>query len=182
MWRMHVGDFEIELRKIHDQYGPLVRIAPDEVSSGVPAEIPAIYRMQKPLEKTVWYLPWRAMPQFHERPDMFTTLPGKDHAAYKKIIAGAFTMGSVLRNEDLMDECLRLFMNRMEEFADREKSFDFGLWLEMYVITSILSKQHKPNMTKVCVRHDWRCLLWETIRFLGESSRSWKIHRVCSLG
>jgi hypothetical protein len=131
MWRMHVGDFEIELRKIHHQYGPLVRIAPDEVSSGNPAEIPAIYRMQKPLEKTVWYLPWRAVPQFHERPDMFTTLLGKDHAAYKKIIAGAFTMGSVLRNEDQMDDCLRLFLNRMEEFADREESFDFGLWLEM---------------------------------------------------
>ncbi|KAF2445759.1 cytochrome P450 [Karstenula rhodostoma CBS 690.94] len=137
MWRMHVGDFEIELRKIHDQYGPLVRIAPDEVSSGVPAEIPDIYRMQKPLEKTVWYLPWRAVPQFDERPDMFTTLLGKDHAAYKKIIAGAFTMGSVLRNEDQMDECLRLFMNRMEEFADREESFDLGLWLEMYAFDII---------------------------------------------
>lgn len=137
MWRMHVGDFEVELHKAHDQYGPLVRIAPDEVSSGVPAEIPIIYRMQKPLEKTVWYLPWRAMPQFHERPDMFTTLLGKDHAAYKKIIAGVFTMGSVLRNEEQMDGCLQLFMNRMEEFAGRGESLDFGMWLEMYAFDII---------------------------------------------
>lgn len=131
MWRMHVGDLERVLKDAHDRYGPLVRIAPDEVSSGNPAEIPLIYRMQRPLEKTVWYLPWRAFPAFHERPDMFTTLLGKDHAAYKKIIAGTLTMGSILRNEDHMDDCVRLFINRMGEFADREEPFDFGLWLEM---------------------------------------------------
>lgn len=131
MWRMHVGDLERVLKDAHDQYGSLVRIAPDEVSSSNPAEIPLIYRMQKPLEKTVWYLPWRAFPAFHERPDMFTTLLGKDHAAYKKIIAGTLTMGSVLRNEDQMDDCVRLFINRMGEFADREEPFDFGFWLEM---------------------------------------------------
>ncbi|CAI6339321.1 unnamed protein product [Periconia digitata] len=137
MWRMHVGDLEIELRKAHDQYGPLVRIAPDEVSSGNPADIPTMYRVQKPLEKTVWYLPWRAFPAFHERPDMFTTLLGKDHAAYKKIIAGTLTMSSILRNEDKMDECLLLFLNRMGEFADRGTSFDFGFWLEMYAFDII---------------------------------------------
>ena len=131
MWRMHVGDLEIVLREAHAQYGSLVRIAPDEVSSSNPAELPLVYRMQKPLEKTVWYLPWRAMPTYHERPDMFTTMNNKDHAAYKKIIASTLTMGSVLRNEEHMDDCVRLFIDRAGEFADREEPFDFGLWLEM---------------------------------------------------
>lgn len=145
MWRMHVGDLEIELRKAHDRYGPLVRIAPDEVSSGNPTDIPLMYRIQKPLDKTVWYVPWRAMPAFHERPDMFTTLLGKDHAAYKKIIAGTYTMSSVLRNEDNMDDVLLLCLNRMGEFADKEESFDFGFWLEMSVASSFDAQQNESD-------------------------------------
>lgn len=131
MWRMHVGDLEIVERALHAQHGPLIRIAPDEVASSDPAAIPLIFPIQRPLEKTVWYLVWRPVPPLSKRADMFTSINEKKHAAYRKIVGGVYAMSNILRNEDHLDDCVNLFMKRLGEFADRKEEFDFGLWLEM---------------------------------------------------
>ncbi|KAF2801150.1 cytochrome P450 [Melanomma pulvis-pyrius CBS 109.77] len=137
MWRMHVGDLEIVERALHAQHGPLIRIAPDEVASNDPAAIPLIFPIQRPLEKTVWYLVWRPVPNLSKRADMFTSINEKEHAAYRKIVGGVYAMSNILRNEDHLDDCVNLFMKRLREFADRKEEFDFGLWLEMYAFDVI---------------------------------------------
>jgi hypothetical protein len=70
VYRAYAGDLDEWQRMLHEQYGPLVRVAPDEVLCGDPREIPKIYPISKPLEKTVWYDAWRpiGMPG---RPDMY---------------------------------------------------------------------------------------------------------------
>jgi hypothetical protein len=56
VYRALLGDVEIVQRDLHEQYGPLIRIAPNEVSSSDPDAIPLIYTTQKPLTKTDWYV------------------------------------------------------------------------------------------------------------------------------
>jgi hypothetical protein len=71
MWHHHSGDIEIMERSLHAKYGPILRIAPDEVVVADPKYISRIYPIQKPLQKTDWYRPWR--PQgFNSQPDLFT--------------------------------------------------------------------------------------------------------------
>jgi len=51
---MFLGDLEVVQRELHEQYGPLIRIAPNEVSSSDSDAISLIYTTQKPLTKTDW--------------------------------------------------------------------------------------------------------------------------------
>lgn len=75
MYRALVGDLEVHQRDLHDKYGPVVRVAPDEVVCDDPREIPLVYPTTKPLEKTVWYDAWRPA-GMGARPDMYV-VPSK---------------------------------------------------------------------------------------------------------
>jgi hypothetical protein len=130
MWRMHYGDYEIAMRALHAKYGSIVRIAPDEVAVSDPAAIPKIYPIQRPLEKTNWYHPWRPV-GMGSQPDLFTQTNEKAHAAYRRIVGGVYSLSNILKNEQELDSTLVLFLERLDGFADRKETFDFGLWLEM---------------------------------------------------
>ena len=129
MYRMHVGDLELAQRALHKQYGSLIRIAPDEVSTSNPEHIPRIFPIVRPLEKTNWYLAFRP-PGIGSRPDMFTGIDEKEHSAYRRIVGGVYSLSSILKNEAYIDDCITLFTKRMGEFADGDQEIDFGLWLE----------------------------------------------------
>jgi hypothetical protein len=130
MWHHHKGDIEIVERVLHKKYGPIIRIAPDEIVTTDTTAIPYIYPVQKPLEKTDWYRPWR--PQgLNSQPDLFTQTNEKAHAAYRRIVGGVYSLSSILKNEPGLDETLELFLERLGSFADSNEAFDFGLWLEM---------------------------------------------------
>lgn len=130
MYHHGVGDVDIATRQLHARYGPIVRIAPDEVTVADPSALPLIFPAQKPLQKTDWYIPWRPK-GLGSQPDLFTQTDEKAHTAYRKIVGGVYSMSSTLRSEAGLDEMLELFMERLAGFADRGKEFDFGLWLEM---------------------------------------------------
>lgn len=127
---MHTGDYEIAMRALHAQYGSIVRIAPDEVAVSDPTAIPKIYPIQRPLEKTDWYLPWRPV-GLGSQPDLFTQTNEKAHTAYRRIVGGVYSTSNILKNEAELDSTLLLFLERLNGFADRKEAFDFGLWLEM---------------------------------------------------
>ncbi|PSN68694.1 cytochrome P450 [Corynespora cassiicola Philippines] len=131
MYRMYAGDMEIASRALHERYGPLVRIAPNEVTCSDPEAIPRIYHTHRPLEKTDWYLAFRPV-GIGGRTDLFTELNEKNHADLRKIVGPVYSLSNILKNEDKEDECMELFMKILGEFADDGEEFDFGLWLEMY--------------------------------------------------
>lgn len=55
VYHMYLGDVEAAQDKLHKQYGPLIRVAPNEVISNDSSAIPLIYRTHNPLPKTPWY-------------------------------------------------------------------------------------------------------------------------------
>ncbi|KAJ8107714.1 hypothetical protein OPT61_g8679 [Boeremia exigua] len=127
MYRMYVGDLEA---LITDRYGQLVRIAPDEVSSSDPKAIAVLYPIKSPLQKTDWYLTYR--PVGLGSIDAFTDDDEKHHTATRKVVGPAYTLTSMLKNEKPLDGVVSSFMERLDEFAERQTPFDFGEWLEMY--------------------------------------------------
>lgn len=139
MWHHHSGDIEIVERELHKKYGPILRIAPDEVVCADPKYLPQIYPIQKPLQKTDWYKPWRPS-GLNSQPDLFTQTNEKAHSAYRKIVGGVYSFSSIAKNEPNMDGILDLFMERLKSFADKGEPFDFGLWLEMYETHDHLGK------------------------------------------
>jgi hypothetical protein len=108
----------------------------DEVVCDDPREAPVLYPLKDPLEKTVWYDAWRPA-GMKSRTDMFTNRSEKDHAAYQRVIANIYSLTSVLKSEPALDEARNVFIQRLDEFADKNEEFDFGLWLEMYAYDNI---------------------------------------------
>jgi hypothetical protein len=131
MWHYHKGDIEIVERVLHKKYGPIVRIAPDQIVTSDTMAIPYIYPVQKPLEKTDWYKPLRPR-GLNSQPDLFTQTNEKAHAAYRRIVGGVYSLSSILKNEPGLDKTLELFLARLDSFADSNEAFDFGIWLEMW--------------------------------------------------
>ncbi|KAL6705122.1 hypothetical protein ACN47E_007227 [Coniothyrium glycines] len=135
MYHAYAGDLEIQHRALHQRYGLLIRVAPDEIVCSDPKEIPRIYPFTNPLQKTPWYDAWR--PNLPGRRDMFMNRDEKDHAAYRRTIGHVYSLSSVLKNEAKLEETVLLFIERLDEFAQTHVSFDFGIWLEMFAYDNI---------------------------------------------
>ena len=65
-------------------------------------------------------------------PSLFTTLDEGYHAKYKKPIANAYSMSTLVEFEPLIDSTTELFMTRLDEFATAKRICNFGQWLQMY--------------------------------------------------
>ncbi|KAI4932829.1 hypothetical protein J4E85_003230 [Alternaria conjuncta] len=95
---MFSGDLEVVQRELHEQYGPLIRIAPNEVSSSDPDTLPVIYTAQKPLTKTDWYVSFRPR-GISEHADLFTETDEEKHTRYRRIVQPAYQMVSILKHQ-----------------------------------------------------------------------------------
>jgi len=130
MYRIYVGDMEKVQRDLHKKYGVLIRIAPNEVSTAEPTAIPKIYRNQRPLTKTDFYPIWGGS-TISKQPDTFTCIDERVHSNYRRIVNPVYTLSNVLKTEEHIDKCSKLFVQRLGEHADSKKSIDLGHWLQM---------------------------------------------------
>ncbi|OJD31584.1 cytochrome p450 oxidoreductase [Diplodia corticola] len=122
---------------LHKKYGPLVRIGPNHVSVGDPAEIPNIYGLNKGYTKSGFY-PIQSI-SWHKKPQMniFSTRDEKYHRDQKRPIANAYSLTSLLVKEDAVDSCSKLFMEQLGSFVDLNKPVDLGQWLQYYAFDVI---------------------------------------------
>lgn len=118
------------------RYGPLVRIAPNELSYSKPDGVPVIYRLSRPLEKTDWYWTWKGA-GLKSQIDMFTITNEKKHTAYRRVVGTVYSLSNILKNEKKMDENVQLLLDRLDGFVERREDVDLGLWLEMYAYDNI---------------------------------------------
>jgi hypothetical protein len=146
LWR---GDMDIVQRKLHQRYGPLVRIAPDEIACAAPEAISKIYPTSKPLAKQHgFYSVWQNK-SFSKYPDNFSNTDEKLHSERRRIVNNVYSMSTILSLEPYIDDCSRLFVQRMGEFADSGTAVDLGDWLQWYVRSSSAA----PRMLKLISRH-----------------------------
>jgi hypothetical protein len=130
MYRIHVGDMHDVQRHLHEQYGPIVRIAPNEVSTTELSAIPKIYRNQSPLKKTDFYSVWGGG-TISEQLDTFAETDEKVHSNYRRIVNPVYTLSNVLKSESYINKVSALFIQRLGEHADRKEKINLGTWLQM---------------------------------------------------
>ena len=124
--RGHMDEIQ---RALHAQYGPLIRIAPNEIACSEPEAIKQIYRTQAPLTKTDFYPPWRNT-SMSKYPDNFSGTDEKLHSERRRIVNNVYTLSNVLQSEVYIDKCSNLFVEKMREFADKRTQVDLGEWLQ----------------------------------------------------
>ncbi|OAQ60423.1 cytochrome P450 oxidoreductase [Pochonia chlamydosporia 170] len=124
------GNIDNVQRALHDKYGPIVRIAPNEVSVSDPAALKLIYAVNAGFTKTDFYAPFASHISPNE--DLFTQRDEKHHAHRRRLVNALYSLSSVLESERFIDACTATFMSRLEEFVDSGETVDLGLWLQMY--------------------------------------------------
>ncbi|KAF2733856.1 cytochrome P450 [Polyplosphaeria fusca] len=137
IYRIYRGDGELVERALHRKYGPLIRIAPNEVSSSDPAAVPEIYRNHNPLQKTDFYSVWSSGNTFSEQSDLFTCLDENEHKEKRKTITTVYSLSNVVKNEENIQQCTLLLLQKLEKLAKRRQPFDIGEWLHWYAFDVI---------------------------------------------
>ena len=99
-------------RALHQKYGPLVRISPNEVACADPEAIRKIYPMSNPLNKSYFYDIWH-IKGFSKYPDHFSNTNERLHSERRRIVNSVYSMTTILTLERYIDNCSALFVKRM---------------------------------------------------------------------
>ncbi|KAJ5921026.1 Cytochrome P450 E-class group I [Penicillium verhagenii] len=116
------GDPHGTQRLLHAQYGPIVRIAPNELAISDPEAIKVIYGVNSGFVKSDFYLSFRA-PYIMDH---------KIHAMRRRIVNSTYTMPVILQSEKYIDTCTNMLLRQFGQFADERKSLDLFEWMRMY--------------------------------------------------
>jgi len=102
------GDRTVTIHKLHRKYGPVVRVAPNEVSFISPEGVKDIYGAGSTFPKSHFY----DLFQYYGERNMFTTLTKKEHGDRKKMISDRYSKSYVMQPviEAPIQECVRDFM------------------------------------------------------------------------
>ncbi|KAI1300897.1 cytochrome P450 oxidoreductase [Xylaria venustula] len=131
MMQIATGQTEKTLRRLHEQYGPVLRTSPNEVTCAAPEAIKLIYRTQQPLNKTEFYPVWNTQ-NFSKHRDVFTETNDKRHSERRRITNHVYSLANILKSEKYIDLCSEVFIERLENFAASQQAMDIGQWFQMY--------------------------------------------------
>lgn len=120
---------------LHKKYGPVVRIAPNDLSIADPDAIDVIYGPKRIFPKTEFYDGFN--PHISKRSDSFCETDEGKHAARRRIQAPFYTQAAVLDYEPCVDRVIELFRSRMREFVASQDTVDMATWFRKYTFDVI---------------------------------------------
>ncbi|CZT20252.1 related to pisatin demethylase cytochrome P450 [Ramularia collo-cygni] len=129
------GKGPAEYRKLHQQYGPIVRVGPNHVAVSDPAAIPVIYGLGSKYMKTEFYKTMVPSYDGVAIDSMFTARDPAIHKALKTPVASLFAMSNMHNYEPYVDECTQLFVDAMRDLEGQ--TVDLAIWLQWYAFDVI---------------------------------------------
>jgi cytochrome P450 len=131
--RVRAGSFHHDNIALHEKYGPVVRVAPGHFSIATADK--TIYGIGSKFPKGDWYQGWK-----HPDPDSFTLFPDqnmKRHAETRKRFQGLYSMSSLLSYETYVDECINIFLVKLNQFVRSGATMDLAHWFQCYAFDVI---------------------------------------------
>lgn len=123
------GHTELDHIAIHKKYGPIVRIAPNELSIASPIAAREVLSAGKGFHKTDFY---GVFPP-PENPDIFTEMREDVHAQKKRVASGPYSMAAMQKLSPFVDDTIDLFISKMNKFAnDPNTPVDLGNYLHYF--------------------------------------------------
>ncbi|KAJ4303516.1 hypothetical protein N0V90_002412 [Kalmusia sp. IMI 367209] len=113
---VQVGKYYKEIERMHEKYGPIVRITPFEVHINDPSFFNELYSMTKKLHKDPWYYLW-----LDRDGSSFATINPDLHKLRSTPIKKGLSPASISRVEHVMKEHFGRLIRRIEEFRDKGK-------------------------------------------------------------
>lgn len=127
------GDFEFKVLKLHERYGSVVRIAPNELSFTDGRAWNDIYgrhakNRENPRDHSV-HPPLDSVPGSMGETLLFADT--KNHSYLRRIAGPAFNPTSVQKQEPHLHQLNNLFISQLAKAASRRVTVDLGLWFEL---------------------------------------------------
>ncbi|KAI0512526.1 cytochrome P450 [Xylaria bambusicola] len=138
LWRAYAtyrGRWHSDIVRLHQRYGPVVRIGPNELSIGDPEAFLQIYRISGPFSKSASYSVVQGSRPF----DLAGERNEKVHAAQRRLVARPYSMESTLRLEPQIDELVRILLGKLDAVAtsSTQQVIDLGHWLQLFAFDAI---------------------------------------------
>jgi cytochrome P450 len=143
-WRWYAVRYSIQDRlqyALHDKYGPIVRIGPNEISVSDPQAIDVLARPDFP--KTEFYSTFN--PQIGGRIEPFAEQNDKIHTQHRRIITPLFRSEVVAEWEPYVIRILAIFDERMAGFAENKTSFDLAEYVARYTWDTVGDMVYSRN-------------------------------------
>ncbi|KAL4905793.1 hypothetical protein BDW74DRAFT_167491 [Aspergillus multicolor] len=125
------GNMEYVQRRLHKEYGYLVRIAPNEIICSDPRAITTIYETKSDSTRSDVYDAW-APPSKTGYPGHFPTRDEKMHTEHRRFVNSAYSMSSVLASEENIDSCTHHLFQALRTAVEENSPVDLGRLLNMY--------------------------------------------------
>ncbi|KEF51618.1 uncharacterized protein A1O9_12253 [Exophiala aquamarina CBS 119918] len=129
------GDFHRQVVRLHDTYGPLVRIAPNEISIIDPLTIKKIYGAGSKFRKAEWYDVLQGGRKF----DLFGEQDIAVHASQRRLVSRIYAMETLKDLEPYVEATIQRFMAKIKQMLDDKKAIDvdIGKWLQLFAFDVI---------------------------------------------
>ncbi|PVH97979.1 putative cytochrome P450 [Periconia macrospinosa] len=134
LWRMFFsmrGRFHRVIEQQHQKYGPVFRVSPNELSFGSVGSWKAIYApppSAPPLTKTEFYTMYgsgfKSLCIASERDP-------SNHNRMKRSLAGGFSSKALFEQEEIVQQCVDQFVQKIGEAAKGSEPVDMKSWYEM---------------------------------------------------
>ncbi|PIG79988.1 hypothetical protein AARAC_005163 [Aspergillus arachidicola] len=126
------------LEWIHQQYGDIVRVAPNVLSLGHPSAISDIYGLYKGYTKSGYYDVFATLDKGNIIYNLFSTRSEAFHARLRGSVNHAFALSTLLDHEPLVDSCTSYFLRRTQElFVDTGRACLFSEWIQFFAFDVI---------------------------------------------
>ena len=137
LWRSKLyweGTWHDDIIRIHEQYGRVVRIAPNEVSLVDEYAMKSLYGHGKSAPKTSWYSVWDPP---RSAPALFSELDKKHHAYLRKRISAGYSMSSILKYEKYIQGCLDLLLEKLQKYANLGQNVNMSNWTNAFAFDAV---------------------------------------------
>ncbi|MCJ1383955.1 hypothetical protein MMC17_007069 [Xylographa soralifera] len=125
------GRFHRTIEMCHQQYGPVFRVSPNELSFASVKAWKGIYGPWpggEPFLKTDFYDIYGAG---FNSPDLASTRDVAQHNRMKRSLAGGFSAKALLEQETIVQECIDLFISKIGVNGSNPKGINMTEWYEM---------------------------------------------------
>ncbi|KAK0614628.1 cytochrome P450 [Immersiella caudata] len=142
-YQVYVGNECTAIRQLHEKYGPVVRIAPNEVDIADGDAIAPVYGARTDLVKSPCYSKFT----LDGHTTVFATLTSPGRAGRLKAVTSLFSQTSVRESKTAMDECVAEFVARLKTEASTQRPVDILNLAEAFATdvttASLFGIQHK---------------------------------------
>jgi len=137
LWYVHYlinGNLTHEIRKLHQKYGPVVRIAPNELSYSTSNGWNDIYGFRNNKAEMAKDTPFYTNP--HNPPSILSAKRDK-HALFRRLMSRGFSEAALREQEPIITGYVDLLMRRLRESSKEGKLVEMVSWLNFFTFDVI---------------------------------------------